>query len=105
MGKSITLAEYWEEAGRKEFVATVDQTGEVSRVQTERSLLGLLWNFAFTLKESPVNRVNQGKCYLIGSMIGAFRFQCGEWILRGKTRKGEAIWKAGVWMRNDEKCL
>jgi len=44
---------------------TEDQTGEVNRVQTERFLLGLVWGFGFTLKEIPVNRVNQGKCNLI----------------------------------------
>ena len=33
-------------------------------------------------------------------MERAFWLQCGEWILRGKIRKGEASWKAGVWMRN-----
>ena len=84
---------------------TVDQTGEVNRVQTKRSLLGLLWKFGFTLKEIPVNRVNQGKYDIIGSVDGAFQLQCGEWILRGKTRKGEANWKAGVSMRKHEKYL
>ena len=84
-------------------VATADQTREVNRGQTERSLFGLLWKFGFTLKEIPVNRVNQDKCGRIGSREGAFRLQRGEWILRGKTGKGEASWKADVWierMRN-----
>lgn len=84
-------------------VATADQTREVNRGQTERSLFGLLWKFGFTLKEIPVNRVNQDKCGRIGSREGAFQLQRGEWILRGKTGKGEASWKADVWierMRN-----
>lgn len=75
---------------------TEHEAGEVNRVQTERFLLGLLRKFCFTLKEIPVNIVNQGKYDLIRSMERAFWLQCGEQILRGKIRKGEASWKAGV---------
>ena len=47
---------------REEGVPVIEhQAGEVNRVQTERFLLGLLRKFCFTLKEIPVNIVNQGK--------------------------------------------
>lgn len=64
---------------------TADQTREVNRVQTERSLFGLLWKFGFTLKEIPMNRVNQDKCDHIGSILVAV----WRMVIKEENRKGK----------------
>lgn len=75
--------------GREEgFVVTEDHAEEMNRVQILRILSGIQWNFNFYLEGNCTEQGKASNYDLICSMKRAVWFQCGEWILRQKDKRG-----------------